>query len=163
MKPTKKQLKEIQKIEKEVAKTCNVNDSIIDEITGISYPKKTTKVTINDNGIIVNKETGEPHFSKDSKLKKSRDVSISLVFGKKQPILSLKKQIELQGFKISEGFLIDSESIRNELHALNEAGILNSKQLLKCFKKLSNVICKKIIDSEIKEGEVAFHKKTFID
>lgn len=146
MKPTKKQLKEIKEVEKKVAEVCD--------------SKKTIEVTMNDEGVIVNKETGEPHFPKE---KKSRDISICLSFGKKQPMLSLKKQIELQGFKISKGFIIDAENIRNDLHALNEAGILNSKQLLKCFKKLSDVICKKIIDSVINEGEVAVHKKTIVN
>jgi hypothetical protein len=62
MKPTKKQLKDIQEIEKKVANVCDANDSIVDEITGIVYPKKTIEVTRNENGIIINKETGKPHF-----------------------------------------------------------------------------------------------------
>jgi hypothetical protein len=45
---TKKQLKEIADIEKKVAKVCDV--------------KKTTQVTRNDDGVIINKETGKPHF-----------------------------------------------------------------------------------------------------
>ena len=48
MKTTKKQLKEIQEIEKKVAKVCDV--------------KKTTEVTRNDDGVIINKETGKPLF-----------------------------------------------------------------------------------------------------
>jgi hypothetical protein len=48
MKPTKKQLKEIQAIEKKVAKVCDV--------------KKRIEVTRNDDGVIINKETGKPHF-----------------------------------------------------------------------------------------------------
>lgn len=163
-----KRLKEIQEVEKKVAQVCDDNDSIIDEITGIAYPKKTTEVTINDKGVIVNKETGNPHFEKSHidilnqimPPKKSRDVSVSLTFGKRQPYLTLEEQIEQQGFNLPLGFITDSEKIRNELHGLNEAGILNSKQLLKCFKKLSIVISKKVIDSELKDGELAVHKKT---
>lgn len=48
MKLTKKQLKEIQEIEKKVAEVCDT--------------KKTIEVTRNDAGMIINKETGKPHF-----------------------------------------------------------------------------------------------------
>ena len=48
MKTTKKQLKEIQEIEKKVAKVCDT--------------KKKVEVTRNDDGVIINKETGKPHF-----------------------------------------------------------------------------------------------------
>jgi hypothetical protein len=51
MKPTKKQLKEIAEVEKKVAEVCDANDSILDEITGIPYPKKTTETPRNDNNI----------------------------------------------------------------------------------------------------------------
>ena len=48
MKTTKKQLNEIKEIEKKVAKVCDT--------------KKTVEVTRNDDGVIINKETGKPHF-----------------------------------------------------------------------------------------------------
>lgn len=63
MKPTKKQLKEIEEIEKKVANVCDANDGVVDEITGIVYPKKTIEVTRNENGIIINKETGKLLFA----------------------------------------------------------------------------------------------------
>lgn len=63
MKPTKKQLKEIQEIEKKVANICDANDEVVDEITGIVYPKKIIEVLRNENGIIINKETGKPLFA----------------------------------------------------------------------------------------------------
>jgi hypothetical protein len=134
MKTTKKQLKETQPIE-----------------------KKIIEVTRNDDGVIVNKETGEPHFSKE---KKSRDIAIALGFGKSAP--TLKKQIQSQGFVISKDYLQSAEEIRADLHGLNRVGILKEKDLFKCFKRLSKKICKKIVDSEIKEGEIAIHKETII-
>jgi len=48
MKPTKKQLEAIKEIEKKVAKVCDT--------------KKTVEVTRNDDGVIINKQTGKPHF-----------------------------------------------------------------------------------------------------
>ena len=165
MKLTKKQLQEIKEVEKRVAEVCGTEKSkvIFDEVTGIPYaeseikPKKTIEVTKNDDGVIVNKETGKPHFSKE---KKSRNIEISLGFGKSAP--TLKIQIEKQGFKISKGIIKDAEQIRNDLHDLNEVGILKEKELMKCFKRLSKKICKVIVDSEIKEGEIAIHKETII-
>jgi hypothetical protein len=213
MKATKKQLKEIAKVEKKVAKVCdskktievtrNEDGNIVNKETGepifevldIGKKRNSTEVTRNDEGVIVNKETGKPHFDElyaniklekspdgvifnketgepykdlDSlinsiekeKQKKSRDISIALGFGKNAP--SLKSQIEQQGFKISRGIINDAEQIRNDLHDLNECGILKQKELWKCFKRLSKKICKVIIDSEIKVGEIAVHKQTII-
>lgn len=165
MKTTNKQLNEIKEVEKRVAEVCGTEKRkvIFDEVTGIPYaeseikPKKTVEVTKNDDGVIVNKETGKPHFSKK---KKSRNIEISLGFGKSAP--TLKIQIEKQGFKISKGIIKDAEQIRNDLHDLNEVGILKEKELMKCFKRLSKKICKVIVDSEIKEGEIAIHKETII-
>ena len=70
MKTTKKQLKEIAKVEKKVSKVCDAKKGgvIFDEVTGIPYveseikPKKTVEVTRNDDGVIINKETGKPLF-----------------------------------------------------------------------------------------------------
>jgi hypothetical protein len=121
--------------------------------------KKTIEVTRNDDGLIINKETGKPHFPELLE-KKSRDIAIALSFGKSAP--TLKIQIEKQGFKISKGILKDAEQIRNDLHALKEVGILKNKDLLQCFKRLSKKICKVIVDSEIKDGEIAVHKETII-
>ena len=165
MKTTKKQLKEIAKVEKKVSKVCDAKKGgvIFDEVTGIPYveseikPKKTVEVTRNDDGVIINKETGKPHFSNE---KKSRDIAIALGFGKSAP--TLKSQIEKQGFKISRGFLNDVEQIRNNLHDLNECGIIKQKKLWKCFNRLSKKICKVIVASELKDGEKAIHKETII-
>lgn len=145
MKTTKKQLKEIQAIEKKVSDVCGT--------------KKTTQVTRNDDGVIINKETGKPHFPELLE-KKSRDIEISLSFGKSEP--TLKIQIEKQGFIIPKGILKDAEQIRNDLHDLKEVGILKNKELMNCFKRLSKKICKVIVDFEIKDGEIAIHKKTII-
>jgi hypothetical protein len=145
MKPTKKQLKEIQEIEKKVSEVCDT--------------KKTIEVTRNDDGVIINKETGKPHFPELLE-KKLRDIAIALSFGKISP--SLKNQIEKQGFKISRGIINDAEQIRNDLHDLNECGILKNKELIKCFERLSKKICKVIVASELKDGEKAIHKETII-
>ena len=152
MKPTKKTVKAIKEIEKKVASVCNTNDGVVDEITGMVYPKKTIEVTRNDDGVIVNKETGEPHFPK------SRQIEVKLSFGTSAP--SLKHQLEEQGFTLSKGFLKDAENIRIDLFGLNQAGILSSKQLWKCFNKLSKVISKMVVNSQIKDGELARHIET---
>ncbi len=162
---TKKQLKEIAKVEKKVSKVCDAKKGgvIFDEVTGIPYveseikPKKTVEVTRNDDGVIINKETGKPHFSNE---KKSRDIAIALGFGKPSP--TLKEQLKKQGFKISNGILKDAEQIRNDLHSLRKVGILSDKQLWKCFNRLSKKICKVIVASELKDGEIATHKETII-
>ena len=86
--------------------------------------------------------------------------AIALGFGKSAP--TLKSQIEKQGFKISRGFLNDVEQIRNNLHDLNECGIIKQKELWKCFNRLSKKICKVIVASELKDGEKAIHKETII-
>jgi hypothetical protein len=146
MKTTKKQLKEIAKVEKKVAEVCGTKEGkvIFDEVTGIPYleseikSKKTIEVTRNDDGVIVNKKTGEPHFPKE---KKSRNISINLSFGTPSP--TLKKQIQSQGFVICKDYLQSAELIRSDLHALKRVGILKEKDLFKCFKRLSKKICKK--------------------
>lgn len=140
MKPTKKTVKAIQEIEKMVAEVCDA--------------KKTIEVTRNDDGVIVNKETGEPHFPK------SREIEVKLSFGTSAP--SLKHQLEEQGFTLPKGVLKDAQNIRIDLLALNQAGILSSKQLWKCFKKLSKQISKMVVNAEIKDGEIATHLETKI-
>jgi hypothetical protein len=163
---TKKQLKEIAKVEKKVSKVCDAKKGgvIFDEVTGIPYaesqikPRKTVEVTRNDNGVIINKKTGKPHFPELEK--KSRDIAIALSFGQSAP--TIKEQLKTQGFKIFKGVVIDAELIRTDLHGLHRIGILKEKELLKCFKRLSKKICKKIVDSEIKDGEIATHKETII-
>lgn len=153
---TKKQLKEIAEVEKKVAEVCDKNQAIVDEITGITYPKKTIEVGLNDKGVIINKETGEPHsiaidideMKKLVEEKISKDITITLNFGESSP--SLKNQLKEQGFKINRETLESAEHIRFDLFSLNKVNILSDKQLLKCFKRLNKIICKKIIKSELK-------------
>jgi len=135
MKPTKKQLKEIQEIEKKVSSVCDNTDEIFDEITGMVYPKKTTE-------------------------KKSRKIEINLKFGLTEA--SLKYQLNKQGFELDDYFLFKVEELRFNLHSLNQDGILTVKQLLKCFHKLNNKISEKVVASQLKEGEKAKHIKTII-
>ena len=161
MKPTKEQLKEIEQIEKKVANVCDTNNGVVDELTGITYPKKTTEVTLNENGVIINKETGKPHFGaididemkKMVEEKKSKEIVISLSFGTNCP--SLKKQLKNQGLKVSDVFIQKAEIIRYDLNCLNEVGILKEKELIKCFKRLNKTICKKILKPLLKDGEKA--------
>lgn len=133
MKPTKKTLEAIKEIEKKVAKVCDVNDGLVDEITGITYPKTTTRASTN------------------------KEITINLNFGLLSP--TLKKQIQNQGFKISNNYIKRAEAIRDDLNSLNTVGILKDKQLFKCFKRLNKTICKKIVASELKDGEIAVRKK----
>lgn len=157
MKTTKKQLKEIAELEKKVAEVCDT--------------KKTTEVTLNDKGVIINKETGKPHFEyididemekiskeKISNEKKSREVVVSLSFGTSAP--SLKYQLKEQGFELPNRLVKDAEMIRTHLLALKDIRILNSKQLLKCFKKLSKKISQRVVNSLIQKDETAIHIKT---
>jgi hypothetical protein len=174
MKTTKKQLKEIAEVEKKVSEVCDTKkpieviniDGVINydgngnpkfEVINVGKKRKTTEVTLNDKGVIVNKETGKPHFSKE---KKSRDITIDLSFGKSAP--TIKEQLKTQGFKIFKGIIIDAELIRTDLHGLHRIGILKEKELLKCFNRLSKKICKVIVDSEIKDDEIAIHIGTKI-
>jgi hypothetical protein len=147
MKPTKEQLKEIQEIEKKVANVCDTKNGVVDELTGITYPKKTIEVTRNENGVIVNRETGKPHFKKLKNI--SEEISINLNFALSSP--TLKKQLKNQGFKVSNKFIEKAEEIRYDLHCLNEVNILKEKELIKCFKRLNKTICKRIISSELKD------------
>jgi len=138
MKPTKKTLEAIKVVEKKVAKVCDA--------------KKTVDVTINDNGVIVNKETGEPHFQK------SREIGVALSFGTSAP--KIKHQLEKQGYMLPKDFLEGAETVRIDLLSLNDVGILNNKQLFKCFKKLGKKISAIVAKSELKDGEIARHIKT---
>ncbi len=138
MKPTKKQLKEILEVEKKVANVCDTNDVIIDEITGIIYPKKEINPSTSIN----------------------EEITITLSFGTSSP--SIKKQLKNQGFEIFNEYVKNAEQIRFDLHSLNKAGILKEKYLLKCFERLSKKISKKVIESILKQGEVATHIETKI-
>lgn len=158
---TKKQLKEIAKAEKKVAEVCDKHQEIVDEITGINYPKKTIEVGLNDKGVIINKKTGKPHFDEIKKLveeKTSKDINIALNYA--DDFTSLKNQIKEQGFVIDNQFTENAEQIRFDLNSLNKIGILSDKQLYKCFKKLHKIICKKILQSVLKFGEKAIQIKT---
>jgi hypothetical protein len=138
----KKQLKEIQKIEKKVSKVCDT--------------KKTVEVTRNDDGIIINKETGKPHFGELED--NSTDIVIRLGYGESSP--SLKKQIKNQGYNLSEEIYNNIEEVRVDLLALKDIGILKEKDLIKCLKRLNKKISLLIIKSELKEGESATHIHT---
>lgn len=49
--------------------------------------------------------------------------------------------------------MLKAEQIRYDLHSLRKVGILTNKQLWKSFDKLHQKICKKVIDTQLKEGE----------
>lgn len=157
MKTTKKQLKVIKEIEKRVANVCDAINGVVNETTRLVYPKKTTEVTLNDKGVIINKETGKPHFQELMKQisseKKSNNIEITISFGTSYP--SLKKQLKKQGFKISDFFIKRCEKVRYELNFLKRIGILKDKELVKCFKRLNKEMCKKILYSKLKDGEKA--------
>jgi len=158
MKTTKKQLNEMQKVAKVVSDTVS---AIVKE-----QSKETIEVTINDKGVIVNKETGKHHFEnididemkQISKEKKSREIVVGLKFGTSAP--TIKIQLREQGFKLSNGLVKDAEMVRTHLLALKDIRILNDKQLMKCFKKLSRQISQRVVDSVIQEDETAIHIKT---
>jgi hypothetical protein len=97
-----------------------------------------------------------------SKEKMSREISVTLRFGKTEPHLG--EQLEEQGFyKLSEHYIKQSEMIRRDVLALNKVGILSKKQTFKCFEKLSKVISRKVVNSEKLKSEFARHKETVVE
>ena len=145
MKTTTKQLKEIQEIEKKVAKVCDV--------------KKTTEVTRNDDGVIINKETGKPHFDQlyEELSEKERQIEVSLSYGYDAP--SLKTQIKEQGFKVDMKLIVESELVKNQILSLQAIGILTKKQSNIAFKKLNDHIGDIIINSLCNENQTAIKVK----
>jgi RNase H-fold protein (predicted Holliday junction resolvase) len=117
---------------------------------------------VNRNGML----TGKHHFEnididemkQISKEKKSREIVVGLKFGTSAP--TIKIQLREQGFKLSNGLVKDAEMVRTHLLALKDIRILNDKQLMKCFKKLSRQISQRVVDSVIQEDETAIHIKT---
>lgn len=146
MKITKKQLKEIQAIEKKVSDVCDT--------------KKTTEVTRNDDGVIIDKETGKAHFEELIKLidqSVEDEIEISLSYGYDAP--PIKIQLIEQGFKFKNKLIIESELIRNQILSLNAIGILNSKETYKAFKRLNDHIGQTIVDSMCKKNQTAIKVK----
>jgi hypothetical protein len=135
---SKKQKKEIQEIEKKVSEVCDNSDSIVDEITGISYPKNNTEKPI-----------------------KNQEISITLSFGTQCP--SFKKQLLVQGYKLPDSYINMVDEMRYYLHFLKESKIIKEKDLIKFFKRLNKKICKKILDSELKDGQTAILKKIIFE
>lgn len=158
MKLTKKQLKEISKVEKKVSDVCD-NNHVVDELTGITYPVKTTQVTLNENGVIVNKETGKPHFEELLKntLRKPNQLEITLSFGYDSP--SLKNQIKQQGFTVDKKIIKKSEYIKNQILFLDSIGILKQKQTYKAFERLNDFLSQHIADSYCDENNTAIRVK----
>ena len=136
MKTTKKQLKETQPIE-----------------------KKTTEVTRNDDGVIINKETGKPHFDQlyEELSEKERQIEVSLSYGYDAP--SLKTQIKEQGFKVDMKLIVESELVKNQILSLQAIGILTKKQSNIAFKKLNDHIGDIIINSLCNENQTAIKVK----
>jgi hypothetical protein len=146
MKTTKKQLKEIQAIEKKVSEVCDT--------------KKTTEVTRNDDGVIIDKETGKPHFEellKHIAESVEDEIEICLSYGYDAP--PIKIQLIEQGFKFKHKLIVESELIRNQILTLNGIGILNKKETYKAFKRLNEQIGKTIADSMWKKNKTAIKVK----
>ena len=143
MNPTKKQLKEIQEIEKKVSEVCDT--------------KKTIEVTRDDNNVIINKETGKPHFDELFKNLQdelsTKELVISLSFGWNSPKLSY--QLKAQGLKFNKHFIKDAELMRTHILALGSVKILKGKDMLKAFTRLNNHIGKEIVENYCEENEVA--------
>jgi hypothetical protein len=137
MKTTKKQLKEIQEIEKKVAKVCDT--------------KKTTEVTRNDDGVIINKKTGKPHFEELYEIE--REIEVSLSYGYDAP--SLKTQIKEQGFEVDMKLIVESELVKNQILSLEAIGILTKKQTYILFGKLNDHIGETIVKSLCNENQTA--------
>ena len=126
MKTTKKQLKEIQEIEKKVANVCdandcvcNINDGVVDEITGLVYPNKLGAKLENEK------------FSEE-------EIQITLAFG--YDAQSLKKQLNNQGFSAPKKLIVESELVRNQILSLSHIGILTKKATFKALASLREPI-----------------------
>jgi hypothetical protein len=144
MKPTKRQLEAIQEIEKKVSEVCDA--------------KKTIEVTRNDDGVIINKETGKPHFQElYEKLSDNvREVEIVLHYGYDAP--SLKTQINKQGYKVDMKLIVESELVKNQILSLEAIGILTKKQSEKAFQKLNDHIGDTITNSLSKKTAIKVKK-----
>jgi hypothetical protein len=146
MKTTKKQLKEIQAIEKKVSEVCDT--------------KKTTEVTRNDDDVIINKETGNAHFEellKNITESVEDEIEICLSYGYDAP--PIKIQLIEQGFKFKNKLIVESELIRNQILSLNAIGILNTKETYKAFKRLNDHIGQTIADNMCKKNQTAIKVK----
>ena len=146
MKTTKKQLKEIQAIDKKVSEVCDA--------------KQKVEVTLNDDGVIVNAGTGEPHFEellKHIAESVEDEIEICLSYGYDAP--PIKIQLIEQGFKFKNKLIIESELIRNQILSLNGIGILNTKETYKAFKRLNDHIGQTIADSMCKKNQTAIKVK----
>jgi hypothetical protein len=146
MKTTKKQLKEIQTIEEKVSEVCDT--------------KKTTEVTRNDDGVIINKETGNAHFEellKHIAESVEDEIEICLSYGYDAP--PIKIQLIEQGFKFKHKLIVESELIRNQILTLNGIGILNKKETFKAFKRLNDQIGETIADNMCKKNQTAIKVK----
>ena len=146
MKTTKKQLKEIQAIEEKVSEVCDT--------------KKTTEVTRNDDGVIINKETGNAHFEellKHIAESVEDEIEICLSYGYDAP--PIKIQLIEQGFKFKHKLIVETELIRNQILTLNGIGILNKKETFKAFKRLNDQIGETIADNMCKKNQTAIKVK----
>jgi len=102
--------------------------------------KKTVEVTRNDDGVIINKETGKPHFPEllEKLSENVKEVEMLLHYGYDAP--SLKTQIKEQGFKVDMKLIVESELVKNQILTLEAIGILTKKQSNIAFKKLNDHI-----------------------
>jgi hypothetical protein len=145
MKSKKQIQKEIQEIEKKVSAVCG-------------DAKKRIEVKINDNGEIVNAETGEKHFSElgevvDEPNKKIRTVQIFLKYGQDEK--TLQKQLKKQGLKFNKDVIYGAELTRKIILSFLNNNLISNKQAKKAFEKLHNQISQTIADSNCVDGEKA--------
>ena len=138
MKPTKKQLREIEEIEKKVANVCDANDGVVDELTGLVYPNKSGAKL-------------------DNKKFLEEEIQITLAFGYDAP--SLKKQLNNQGFSAPKKLIVESELVRNQILSLSHIGILNKKATFKAFSRLNDHIGQTVVDKMCNENEIAIKIK----
>jgi hypothetical protein len=112
--------------------------------------------------LIVHLKSMQKPTKEMSKEKVSREISVTLRFGKTEPHLG--EQLEEQGFyKLSANYIKQSEMIRQDVLALNKINILSRKQTFKCFEKLSKIISRKVVNSEKLKSEFVKHKKTIVE
>jgi hypothetical protein len=123
--------------------------------------KKTIEVTRNDEGVIINKETGKPHFEELLKNLKEHieddEIEVCLSYGYDAPPIII--QLTEQDFKFNKKLIIESELIRNQILSLNAIGILNKKSTFKAFRKLNDHIGQSIADSMCNENQTAIKVK----
>jgi hypothetical protein len=130
--------KEISEVEAKVSEVCDNNNSTVDEMTGIVYPKESE---IHESIM----PTEEP--------KNPNEITLTMSFGYNSP--PLVSQIIEQGYEVDRRVIAQAELIQSNILFLNYVGILKQKATYKAFDRLSDYIGQEILNKVCAEDEKA--------